>query len=312
MAGHRIASLLKASPKGEGFHPSQTVTLRGGKSNVRKNTEAEMENLGRASGLWIALATILICPISLRAESPQAQPTIIISVTAPPSLSTLIHGSSVVSTAWSQSKPYTGVSIAVLVNSALVGQTPMADAYLTTRIGPGTTVMDEIAHTRFTVPAELAVCSEHSCGAMVTLFSGLSLGPGNYFVTMSPNAMSNGLVGWFPSINPTVLVDTGVSKEASFIAFAVASYPPASVFQPYTLGISPPFPPMIVDAAMNITVTATAGTAAFAGTPGRADCHGETVSALARQFGGLHAAASALGFPSVRALQDAINAFCGG
>jgi hypothetical protein len=28
MAGHRIASLLKASPEGEGFHPSQTETLR--------------------------------------------------------------------------------------------------------------------------------------------------------------------------------------------------------------------------------------------------------------------------------------------
>jgi hypothetical protein len=28
MAGHRIASLLKASPEGEGFHPSQTGTLR--------------------------------------------------------------------------------------------------------------------------------------------------------------------------------------------------------------------------------------------------------------------------------------------
>ena len=27
-AGHRIASLLKASPKGEGIHPSQSVTLR--------------------------------------------------------------------------------------------------------------------------------------------------------------------------------------------------------------------------------------------------------------------------------------------
>jgi hypothetical protein len=27
MAGHRIASLLKASPEGEGFHPSQAVTL---------------------------------------------------------------------------------------------------------------------------------------------------------------------------------------------------------------------------------------------------------------------------------------------
>jgi hypothetical protein len=48
----------------------------------------------------------------------------------------------------------------------------------------------------------------------------------------------------------------------------------------------------------------------FAGTPGRPNCHGKSVSALARQFGGLDAAASALGFPSVQALQDAIREFC--
>jgi hypothetical protein len=219
---------------------------------------------------------------------------IIISVTAPPALSTLIVSPFVVSTSWSQSKPYTGVSIAALVDSAIVGQTPTADAYLTTRIGPGTTVMDEIAHTRFTVPAELPVCSPASCGAMVTLFSGLSLGPGEYFVTMSPATISSGAVGWFPALNPTVLVDTGVSEGASFIAHAVAPYPPASAFGVY------PF-------AMNFTVT---GTAAFAGTPRRANCHGKSVSALARQHGGLDAAAAALGFPSVQTLQDAIREFC--
>jgi hypothetical protein len=48
----------------------------------------------------------------------------------------------------------------------------------------------------------------------------------------------------------------------------------------------------------------------FAGTPGAANCHGKSVSALAKQFGGLDAAASALGFPSVQALQDAIREFC--
>src|SRR5206468_1628171 len=50
----------------------------------------------------------------------------------------------------------------------------------------------------------------------------------------------------------------------------------------------------------------------FAGTPGKANCHGRSVSVLARQFGGLDAAASALGFPSVQALQDTIRAFCEG
>jgi uncharacterized membrane protein len=49
----------------------------------------------------------------------------------------------------------------------------------------------------------------------------------------------------------------------------------------------------------------------FAGTPGEANCPGQSVTALARQFGGLNAAAITLGFSSVPALQDDILAFCG-
>ena len=51
---------------------------------------------------------------------------------------------------------------------------------------------------------------------------------------------------------------------------------------------------------------------AFAGQPGKANCHGKSVSALAQKYGGMKSAATALGFPSVQALQDAIKAFCGG
>ncbi|HET9794542.1 MAG TPA: hypothetical protein VFS34_08780 [Thermoanaerobaculia bacterium] len=53
-----------------------------------------------------------------------------------------------------------------------------------------------------------------------------------------------------------------------------------------------------------------AAAAAFAGTPGQASCHGASMSALARQFGCLDAAASAMGFPSVQALQEAVREFC--
>jgi hypothetical protein len=49
----------------------------------------------------------------------------------------------------------------------------------------------------------------------------------------------------------------------------------------------------------------------FAGTPGKTNCYGSSVSALAREFGGLNNATTALGYPSVQALQDAIRAFCG-
>jgi uncharacterized repeat protein (TIGR03803 family) len=50
----------------------------------------------------------------------------------------------------------------------------------------------------------------------------------------------------------------------------------------------------------------------FAGTPGTPNCHGQSVSALARQYGGLNAAAAALGFSSVQVLQSAITGFCAG
>jgi hypothetical protein len=52
--------------------------------------------------------------------------------------------------------------------------------------------------------------------------------------------------------------------------------------------------------------------ATFAGTPGQPNCHGKSVSALARQYGGFKGATDALGYSSVKALQSAIDAFCAG
>jgi YVTN family beta-propeller protein len=50
----------------------------------------------------------------------------------------------------------------------------------------------------------------------------------------------------------------------------------------------------------------------FAGVVGSKNCQGTSVSALATEFGGLDAAAAALGFSNVQGLQDAIRAFCEG
>jgi YVTN family beta-propeller protein len=49
----------------------------------------------------------------------------------------------------------------------------------------------------------------------------------------------------------------------------------------------------------------------LAGKPGIANCNGNSVSALAQQFGGLAHAADTLGFTGVDALQNTIRAFCG-
>ena len=48
----------------------------------------------------------------------------------------------------------------------------------------------------------------------------------------------------------------------------------------------------------------------FAGTPGKANCYGQSVSALTSQYHGINAAAAALGYSSAKALQNAILAFC--
>jgi hypothetical protein len=60
----------------------------------------------------------------------------------------------------------------------------------------------------------------------------------------------------------------------------------------------------------NMTFSLTGETVPEAGTPGVANCHGKTISALTEQFGSTYSAASSLGFSSVQALQDGFTLFC--
>jgi len=60
----------------------------------------------------------------------------------------------------------------------------------------------------------------------------------------------------------------------------------------------------------NMTFSLAGNAIPEAGVPGEPRCHGESASALAREFGGIHAAASNLGFSSVGALQHSLKEFC--
>ena len=60
----------------------------------------------------------------------------------------------------------------------------------------------------------------------------------------------------------------------------------------------------------NMAFSLSGNTVPEAGIPGEPSCHGQTLSALARQFGGTKLAASTLGFSSVAALQDSFKEFC--
>jgi hypothetical protein len=60
----------------------------------------------------------------------------------------------------------------------------------------------------------------------------------------------------------------------------------------------------------NMSFSLTGETVPAAGTPGQPNCHGQSTAALANQFGGIDAAASALGFSSASALHDGFKLFC--
>lgn len=60
----------------------------------------------------------------------------------------------------------------------------------------------------------------------------------------------------------------------------------------------------------NMTFSVNGNSVPKAGAPGQANCHGQTVSAMAQQFGGIDASASTLGYFSTDALQDGITVFC--
>ena len=70
----------------------------------------------------------------------------------------------------------------------------------------------------------------------------------------------------------------------------------------------------IIDGAtpptFNMAFSLTGDTVPEAGTPGKANCHGQTISALALEFGGLRGAASTFGSSSVQAVQNAVVLFC--
>jgi YVTN family beta-propeller protein len=102
-----------------------------------------------------------------------------------------------------------------------------------------------------------------------------------------------GLIGSAQALAQNAYITNGGDNTVSVIATATntvtATIPVGNAPGPVAISQSPP---------------------KFAGTPGFSNCQGQSVGALANQPGGIDAAAAALGYPSVKALQNAIKAFC--
>lgn len=92
---------------------------------------------------------------------------------------------------WTSSLSFSAVTVTTqMASSNPVGAT--GHAYLTTRLGTGTTVADQVAATSFVFPAN----TNGNYSGLVTLFSGLDLTAGTpYFLTIVPDAGFT--AGWY-------------------------------------------------------------------------------------------------------------------
>lgn len=158
----------------------------------------------------------------LAAAASSAPAATIVSVTASPT--NVTAGTAITTAGWTQSSSYSNVSVsAVLSNASGSGASLAMHAFLTNSAGPGTTVANEIASVAFNLAP--GIFQNRS------LFTGLTLGPGSYFLVMQMDGGTTPAGGWSVAV-PTIVTDTGVTRAADRFSSTAAGYAPASVLSP--------------------------------------------------------------------------------
>lgn len=124
-------------------------------------------------------------------------------------------------TGWTQADTYDAVSICAKLNSeGAEGET--GRAYLTTQIGPGTSVANEIASTNFTFPLQ---------STNLVLFQGLHLPTGSYYLSIIGDSTTWGSCWESNYKTGNVITGAGVLTLGGFgTSGSMSNYFPASTF----------------------------------------------------------------------------------
>lgn len=121
---------------------------------------------------------------------------------------------------WTATGAFSNVNISILLdgNSGAIGV-----AYLTRRIGSGTTPANQIASASFAFP---------STSSLTPVLSGLNLGDGTYYLIIQQTANgSNGDGVWLGTSSPTVTSAANVTANGEYwYSGSFRSYAPASAF----------------------------------------------------------------------------------
>ena len=124
---------------------------------------------------------------------------------------------------WSQTTTYTNVSITMPL--ADLSAPPISGVqgtvYLMRQIGVGTTAASEVV-------APVSITGLTGLSATRTLFSGLTLALGNYYVVLVPTTATPQSMSPFAASTVTLAVGSGAAALGTAAPFTVAVYPPAT------------------------------------------------------------------------------------
>jgi len=134
-----------------------------------------------------------------------------------------ISGNGTTAESWTSSGGFTGVTISVNIGSTDANNAS-GTAWLMTQIGPGTTTSQQVATTNFVAPT---VVNFFTSPPLTTLFTGLSLPPGTYYLVLTS---PSGSVAW--QLGGSATPGIGVTFQGTQSAFGGvnSSFPPASSF----------------------------------------------------------------------------------
>jgi hypothetical protein len=170
----------------------------------------------RSRSLWIAtLLALMVTPMV------QAEPIVSVGEGAPGAVAVGGPTNQVLAVSWTQTSTFTDVVIQALIYS----NDPNFDqgtAWLTQSIGPGTPPGSELAQSAVTFPA---------FGSPTQLFTGVTLGPGTWYLILSSSIKTLNL-GWWNG-NGTPVTGAGVTMGETLLSaaqFANFGYAPGSNF----------------------------------------------------------------------------------
>jgi hypothetical protein len=211
------------SLEAHGSHTNLLALRRVNRPQCGVNRSGNFNRKRPSMECWKCLVTFLIV---LVAGSASAQSTIVSTISGGSGFATLDNYA--VASGWSETAAYNNVTITALINGG--GETITGTAYLMTQIGPGTTVADQVATANF------SATSGGYPPASVTLFNGLTLQPGDYYLVLSDFGESGG--GWeIAQFVATTTTAPGVSILNYYDTFPNSqntAFPPDSQFSPLT------------------------------------------------------------------------------